>query len=156
MKLFKKLFTFFWDKSLLLFLIIGGLNTVFSGLAIWLLMSFAHWGQFGASALVFAVFSVPSFYFNRKYSFESKEPLGPSVLRFAVIITVCFLLSFAANYIAMPWMHENWFPNINPLLYNFIKVVGVQVVFTLLNYLGQRLWAFKKPAPAEKAAPPEE
>ena len=27
MRLFKKLFSFFWDRSLLIFLIIGGLNT---------------------------------------------------------------------------------------------------------------------------------
>ena len=28
MCLFKKLFSFFWDRSLLIFLIIGGLNTL--------------------------------------------------------------------------------------------------------------------------------
>lgn len=30
MRLFKKLFSFFWDRSLLIFLIIGGLNTLVS------------------------------------------------------------------------------------------------------------------------------
>ena len=30
MRLLKKLFSFFWDRSLLIFLIIGGLNTLVS------------------------------------------------------------------------------------------------------------------------------
>lgn len=154
----KKLFSFFWDKSLLIFLIIGGLNTVFSMVTSWLLKTYVFtpaqfgqmWSLYISMAIPFAVFSVPSFYFNRKYSFESHAPLGQSILRFSLIIIICFHLSFVLNQMVMPWMRVNWFPNVQEMLYSAIQIVGVQVVFTLLNYLGQRLWAFKEPDKKKK------
>ena len=72
MRLFKKLFSFFWDRSLLIFLIIGGLNTLVSMAGSQLL--YGALGYWGATALMFTVCSVFSFIFNRKYSFESKLP----------------------------------------------------------------------------------
>lgn len=146
----KKLFSFFWDKSLLFFLIIGGLNTVFSMISSYLLNRYIFttdlWGLFISMAIPFAVFSVPSFYFNRKYSFKSKAPLLPSILRFSVIILVCFLLSFFLNQLVVPWLAASFFPHISPMIYSAIRIVGVQAVFAILNYLGQRLWAFKDTA----------
>lgn len=144
----KKFFSFFWDKSLLIFLIIGGLNTILSMVSSFLLSNYVFapttMGLYISMLIPFAVLSVPSFYFNRKYSFESKAPLGQSILRFAIIIVICFHLSFFLNQLLMPWLHQNWFPTINPTLYSAIRIVGIQAVFTILNYLGQRLWAFKK------------
>ena len=71
---------FFWDRSLLIFLIIGGLNTLVSMVGSQLL--YGALGYWGATALMFTVCSVFSFIFNRKYSFESKAPLLQSAVRF--------------------------------------------------------------------------
>lgn len=156
MKLIRKLFGFFWDKSLLTFLIIGGVNTVLSSASMFLLAKLFPanlWGVYFSMLIPFAVFSVPSFYFNRKYSFESKAPLGPSILRFSVIIAVCFHLSFFANNLFLPWLRRSVFPGISDNWYAVIRILCVQVVFTLLNYVGQRMWAFKS---TEKSEPPSE
>lgn len=150
MKLVKKLFGFFWDRSLLIFLIIGGLNTVVSLLLQFMFMELFGWEQYGiwgiffSTLIPYAVCSVPSFYFNRKYSFQSKAPLGPSVARFAVIISACYFLSFGLNQLAVPAMRAAWFPGISEMLYTVVRLLGIQVVFTLLNYVGQRQWAFKQ------------
>ena len=95
MRLFKKLFSFFWDRSLLIFLIIGGLNTLVSMVGSQLL--YGALGYWGATALMFTVCSVFSFIFNRKYSFESKAPLLQSAVRFSVVIAVCYLISFGLS-----------------------------------------------------------
>lgn len=145
MKLVKKLFGFFWDKSLLFFAIIGGLNTVASMAISFVMENIVGWPLFPSMALAFAITSVPSFYFNRKYSFKSKAPLGQSILRFSIIVTGCFLLSFGLNNLVVPWAKNNWFPNIPDVWYSILRIVGVQVVFTLFNYAGQRMWAFKSP-----------
>lgn len=108
-----------------------------------MLTHIAGWGLFAATAAVYAVFSVPSFYFNRKYSFKSKAPLGQSAFRFFIIITVCFFLSYGLNYAVMPWMRLRWFSGIGEAAYILIRLLGIQTVFTGLNYIGQRLWAFK-------------
>jgi putative flippase GtrA len=157
MKAIKKLFSFFWDKSLLIFAIIGGLNTVISMVGSFLLRTQAGWGLYASTAIMFAVCSVASFYFNRKYSFKSKAPLGQSILRFTVVVVVCFHLSFLLNNFVMPWMRTHWFPNISDMCYSAIEIVGIQVVFTLLNYVGQRLWAFQyKQEDKEDTAPKAE
>lgn len=144
MKLIKKIFGFFWDKSLMTFLIIGGINTVLSMSLNFVLQNFAGWPLFFSSAFAFAITAVPAFYFNRKYSFKSKAPLGQSIFRFATVTVVCFLLSFGLNQILMPWLRENWWAGMHDMLYSAIRIVGIQVVFTVLNYCGQRLWAFKE------------
>ena len=100
MRLFKKLFSFFWDRSLLIFLIIGGLNTLVSMVGSQLL--YGALGYWGATALMFTVCSVFSFIFNRKYSFESKAPLLQSAVRFSVVIAVCYLISFGLSDFLVP------------------------------------------------------
>ncbi|MDL2253723.1 GtrA family protein [Ruminococcaceae bacterium OttesenSCG-928-I18] len=139
-----KLFAFFWDRSLLIFLIIGGLNTILSYAGSFFLNYVVGWSLFASTATMYALCSIPSFYFNRKFSFQSKAPLGRSILRFAIIISGCFLLSYSLNHLIVPWMYAHWFPNMPLLWYTLLRLLGIQVVFTALNYTSQRLWAFKE------------
>ncbi len=83
MRLFKKLFSFFWDSSLLIFLIIGALNTLVSMVGSQLLLGAL--GYWGATALMFAVCSVFSFIFNRKYVLKARPPCckAPSAFRWS-------------------------------------------------------------------------
>ncbi len=144
MKALKRLFGFFWDKSLVTFLIIGGINTVLSMSLNFVLNNFAHWPLYFSTLLAFALTAIPAFYFNRKYSFKSRAPLLQSIFRFAVVTLVCLHISFALNNLLMPWLRANWWRGMHPLLYSAITIVGIQGVFTVLNYCGQRLWAFKE------------
>ncbi len=111
MRLFKKLFSFFWDRSLLIFLIIGGLNTLVSMVGSQLL--YGALGYWGATALMFTVCSVFSFIFNRKYSFESKAPLLQSAVRFSVVIAVCYLISFGLSDFLVPMFMGRFFPAVS-------------------------------------------
>ena len=142
MKLIKKLFSFFWDRSLMTFLIIGGINTVLSMSLNFVLREYAHWPLFLSSAVAFSALAVPAFYFNRKYSFKSKAPLGQSIFRFAVVTVVCFLLSFGLRQAVMPWVEVHWLASWPSFAVTLVNIVGIQAVFTILNYTGQRLWAF--------------
>ena len=83
----KKLFAFFWDKSLLFFVLIGAGNTIITMVGSQLLLS--SLGYWGSTALMFTLTSVISFILNRKYSFESKAPLLQSAVRFSIIIAGC-------------------------------------------------------------------
>ncbi|MGD9559927.1 MAG: GtrA family protein [Oscillospiraceae bacterium] len=140
----KKLFSFFWDRSLLIFLIIGAANTIVSCAISFALTYWAGWGLFWSTFTAYALCSVPSFYFNRRFSFQSRAPLGPSVLRFTLIIAACFFLSYGLNQVVVPALRARFFPGLGEVWYILLRLVGIQVVFTLLNYVGQRLWAFKE------------
>ncbi len=142
MQWFKKLFSFFWDKSLLIILIIGGLNTVVSVMGCQLL--YGVLGYWGSTALMFAVCSVFSFIFNRKYSFESKAPLLQSAVRFSLVIAGCYLLSFGLSDLIVPGFLARFFPVVPEAWRGRIAMLAAQVIFTGCNYLGQRLWAFKE------------
>ncbi len=144
MKALKRLFGFFWDKSLGVFLVIGAVNTVISMSLNFVLNNFAGWPLYFSTATAFTLTAAPAFYFNRKYSFKSKAPLSQSIFRFAAVTVVCFHISFLLNNLVMPWLRENWWHGMHPLLYSAITIVGIQGVFTVLNYCGQRLWAFKE------------
>ncbi len=141
MSWFKKIFSFFWDKSLLFFLIIGGLNTIVSMVGSQLL--YDALGYWGSTALMFTVCSVFSFIFNRKYSFESKAPLAQSAVRFAIVIAVCYLISFGLSDLLVPSLLARFFPAVPVEWRARIAMLAAQAVFTCCNYLGQRLWAFK-------------
>lgn len=139
--MFKKIFSFFWDRSLMIFLIIGGLNTVISMVGSQLLLN--SLGYWCSTALMFTVTSVFSFIFNRKYSFQSKAPLLPSAVKFAVVIAVCYLVSFGLSNRFTPWVVDAFAWPISKEWVTRIAMLAAQVLFTAMNYLGQRLWAFK-------------
>ena len=137
----KKLFAFFFDRSLLIFLIIGGLNTVVSMVGSQLLLSAL--GYWGSTALMFALCSVLSFIFNRKYSFQSTAPLLGSAVRFAVVIAVCYLVSFGISDLLVPFAASALALPLSQEWVTRIAMLVAQVIFTGMNYIGQRLWAFK-------------
>ena len=145
----KKIIEFFCDKSLVFFLIIGGINTVVSTVGSQLLLSpmTSWWGgtaaYWASTAIMFTLCSVFSFIFNRKYSFESKAPLGQSIVRFSVVIAVCYLISFGFSNYATPFIVNIFASALDKVWVTRIAMLLGQVLFTGLNYLGQRLWAFK-------------
>lgn len=147
---FKKIFSFFWDKSLLIFLAIGLGNTIITQVGAQLLLRpFTQaWGPaagyWGSTALMFFITSVISFVLNRKLSFQSKAPLGRSIVRFALVILGCYLISFGLSDIIVPAFMGAVFPPVSAEWVTRIAMLAAQVIFTLLNYIGQRLWAFKE------------
>ena len=104
----KKLFAFFWDKSLLIFAIIGAVNTVITMVGTQLLMGpFTNlWGEnvayWASSATMFFLTSIEAFFLNRHFSFESKAPMGKSAVRFATVVAVCYVLSFSMSKWLVP------------------------------------------------------
>lgn len=100
-------------------------------------------GYWGSTALMFALCSVLSFIFNRKYSFKSNAPLVQSIIRFSVVIAVCYLISFGLSDIIVPYFMNIIAPTLNIAWVQRIAMLFAQVIFTGLNYIGQRLWAFK-------------
>ncbi|MFQ7003271.1 MAG: GtrA family protein [Ruthenibacterium lactatiformans] len=145
MRLFKKLFSFFWDRSLLIFLIIGGLNTLVSMVGSQLL--YGALGYWGATALMFTVCSVFSFIFNRKYSFESKALCCKAPCAFCghrgVLPHQLRPFGFSGADV-----HGALLSAVSTDWQARIAMLVAQVIFTACNYLGQRLWALKnKPVP---------
>lgn len=128
------------DGTLLRFLLVGVINTLVGCGTMFLLYNLAHWSYWASSAANYIVGGIVSFFLNKYFTFRRKEWSWGQVVRFAGNVAVCWLLAYG---MAKPlvlhllagqslWVQEN-----------AAMLVGM-CLYTALNYLGQRFFAFRK------------
>ena len=135
-----KLFRLF-DRTLLKFLLVGCANTLFSTFIMYLLYNLAHLGYWGSSSVAFVLASILSFFLNRNFTFQSKERVWKTAVRFAVNVAVCYLLAYSAAQPLVAWVLGSF---LNHHLVEQLAMLVGMCIFTGLNYLGQRFFAFRK------------
>lgn len=131
----KKLF----DASLWKFLLVGVCNTLFSAVIMFLLEGLGYWPS---TAIAYVAGSVLSFFLNRSFTFRSKEAIWPSALRFALNVAVCYLIAYSVAQPLAGWVLGH--TAIPALWQERLTKLGGMCLFTLLNYFGQRFFAFRK------------
>ena len=126
------------DVKLLKFLLVGGINTVV-GLGIELFMyNVLLCGVWGSSATNYVLTSILSFFLNKYFTFRSQERSWREVLRFALNIAVCYLLAHGIAVPLMDWLLRG----ADETLRGNVTLLTGMCLFTGLNYLGQRFFAF--------------
>ena len=128
------------DIKLLKFIIVGVINTLVGSAIMFGLYNLAHCSYWFSSATNFTLTSILSFFLNKYFTFESKGWSWLQVLRFAINIAVCYFLAFG---IAKPLTFAVLAGVSEKLRTNIAMLVGM-VLFTGFNYLGQRLFAFRR------------
>ena len=128
-----------FDASLWKFLLVGVANTLLSAVIMFLLEGLGYWPS---TAIAYVAGSVMSFFLNRHFTFQSKAPFWPSVLRFAVNVAVCYLIAYS---VAQPLAELvlGWI-GLPAIWVERLAKLGGMVLFTGLNYFGQRFFAFRK------------
>jgi len=131
----KKLF----DASMWKFLLVGVANTLLSAVIMFLLEGLGYWPS---TAIAYVAGSVMSFFLNRHFTFQSKAPFWPSLLRFAINVAVCYLIAYS---LAQPLAELilGWI-GLPAIWVERLAKLGGMVLFTCLNYFGQRFFAFRK------------
>jgi len=140
----RKILLIFYDVSFLKFLLIGGLNTILSMAIMYFLYTSYGFGYWESSAASFVFCSILSYIFNRKFSFQSKSPILQSALRFSCVIAVCYVLAFGIAKPIMLLFVEATKITWSIAVVEKISMLLAQCIFTGLNFLGQRLWAFEE------------
>lgn len=139
----KKLFLQFYDKSFVYFLIIGGANTFISLALMFACYNALGLGYWVSSAAAFAICSVISYILNRKLSFKSNAPVLTSAIKFAIVIIVCYTLAFGIAKPAAFYIAGKTGLDLKTSLIEQCAMLLAQCIFTFLNFLGQKLWAFR-------------
>ena len=121
----------FFDPSMLRFLLVGVVNTLVGAGIMFLLYNLAGCSYWLSSAANYIVGGVVSYFLNKYYTFKNTERSWKQVLRFALNVAVCWLLAYG---IAKPLALR--------LLANAAMLAGL-CLYTALNYLGQRFFAFR-------------
>lgn len=135
-------FTRLFDRKLLKFLLVGVINTLVGSAIMFGLYNLVGWGYWLSSAMNYFLTSVLSFFLNKYFTFQNRGWSLGQVLRFVGNILVCYL---AAYGVAQPLCRLILAGAGETLRDNVSMLVGMGL-FTGLNYLGQRLFAFRESA----------
>lgn len=128
-----------FDRSIPKFLLVGVGNTLLSAVLMFLLEGLGYWPS---TAIAYLAGAVMSFFLNRTFTFKSEESLGRSALKFAVNVAVCYVLAYS---IAQPLGGAVLGGlGITGIWQERLAKLGGMGLYTVLNYFGQRFFAFQK------------
>ena len=129
----------FFDPSMLRFLLVGVGNTLVGAGIMFLLYNLAGCSYWLSSAANYIVGGVVSYFLNKYYTFKNTERSWKQVLRFALNVAACWLLAYG---IAKPLALRLLAGFDEKLQTNAAMLAGL-CLYTALNYLGQRFFAFR-------------
>ncbi|MDD6189587.1 MAG: GtrA family protein [Clostridiales bacterium] len=133
---FRKLF----DWSFFRFAIVGGVNTLLGMAIMFGLYNLAHCSYWLSSAANYVITSIISFFLNKYFTFRSRTDTPRQALRFALNIAVCYLIAYG---LAKP-LTLRLLSGVSVTARDNVAMLVGMVLFSLLNYLGQRVLVFKK------------
>lgn len=128
-----------FSSSLLRFLLVGVANTLVGSAVMFGLYNLAGCSYWVSSAANYLVGSVLSFFLNKYFTFCNRERSWGQVLRFIVNIAVCYLLAYGLAKPAVRMLLSSQSVTVQE---NAAMFAGM-VLFTGLNYFGQRFFAFR-------------
>ncbi len=126
-------------NSFLRFVLVGVCNTLLSLLLMFLLEGLGYWPS---TAIAYAAGAALSFFLNRSFTFHSEEDFWRSAGKFIVNVAVCYAVAYAVAQPLVSWLLGS--TAIPPVWQERIAKVAGMGLYTLLNYFGQRFFAFRK------------
>ncbi|MCI8870353.1 MAG: GtrA family protein [Lawsonibacter sp.] len=136
-----------FDPTLFRFLLVGVVNTLVGCGVMFGLYNLAGlhaWGDAGywlSSAANYAAGSIVSFFLNKHFTFRSREKGPGVVLRFVLNISLCYLLAYGLARPAVGWVLGEL--ELSGQLRGNLTMLAGSGLFVVLNYFGQRFFAFK-------------
>lgn len=129
-----------FGKQALKFILVGVLNTIVGAVIMFGMYNFFHFGYWVSSITNYVLTSVLSFFLNKHFTFRNKEKSFTQVLKFALNILICYGLAYG---IAKPLMIHILSNQSATIKDNISMLVGM-CLFTALNFLGQKFFAFNQ------------
>lgn len=136
----KKFISAFFDKQFLKFCLVGAANTIVGTAVMYGLRFGFDCGYWFSSAMNYVVGSILSYFLNKYFTFNSRGQSWQEIARFVLNIAVCY---FVAYGLAKPLVTAV-LGNAGEDLRDAVAMLAGMVIFTGLNYLGQRFFAFKR------------
>lgn len=131
-----------FNTKFLRFLIVGMINTIV-GLSI----SFISLNIFQVNYWVSTfsgngVGAVVSYFLNRKFTFKSNAAVRKTFWKFIIVILLCYFISYwTSSFIVKSFIQIGQFSLSNQILDNISTLFGA-VLYTISNYLGQKIIVF--------------
>ncbi len=129
----------FFDKTLVKFLLVGVCNTLVGSAVMFALYNFGGMSYWIASAANYIVGGAVSFFLNKYFTFQARGWSWKQVARFALNLAICYLLAYG---MAKPLVELLFTSQPIRVQENAAMLAGI-CLYTVLNYFGQRWFAFK-------------
>ena len=120
------------------FVIVGIINTVVGTAIMFCLYNLCGCSYWVSSAANYILASILSYVLNRKFTFRFSGSTVKSSVRFAVNIASCYLIAYGA---AKP-LASYCLSHLSITAQENIAMIIGMVIFTGLNYLGQKYFVF--------------
>lgn len=128
------------DKTFIKFIIVGVLNTAVGTGVMLFCYNVLHFNYWLSSACNYLVGSILSYFLNKNFTFQNKDRSWKIVFKFIFNILICYLLAYG---IAKPTVKFILSGSPKTIQENGAMLVGM-VLFVLINYWGQKHFAFKR------------
>lgn len=141
--MYKKIKYLFGDKSFVRFVVVGIINTIVGTTIMLVFYNVFHFGYWFSSASNYIITSILSYFLNKYYTFKNKEKGWKPAVRFAANIGVCYVIAFG---MAKPFIRWSLYQVGVDLSVSWIENIAMLFgsgLFVVINYLGQRFFAFK-------------
>ncbi|MBR5800419.1 MAG: GtrA family protein [Lachnospiraceae bacterium] len=119
---------------------VGVINTLVGTAVMFIAYNVFHLSYWISSAANYIIGSICSYFLNKHFTFQNKEKSLKIVVKFIINITICYLIAYGGAKRLILWLlsdlPQNWQDN--------IAMVCGMGLFVILNYFGQRFFAFKK------------
>ena len=135
----RRLIDKFFDATFLRFILVGVVNTLVGTGVMYGLYNLAHCGYWFSSAMNYVVGSVVSYFLNKNFTFRKRGNDPKTLLRFALNITVCYLIAYRAARPLAKWLLSG----AGDTLRDNVAMLFGMCLFVALNYLGQRILVFR-------------
>jgi putative flippase GtrA len=130
------------NKEILTFLVVGVVNTLFGTAIMFVLYNVFGCSYWVSSFCDYFFGSILSYFLNKHFTFHYQGTDWRSIVKFALNIVVCYLIAYS---LALPLtrhvlqdMHFS-----KTIVENIAMLVGT-VLFMVINYIGQKFFAFRK------------
>ena len=130
------------DKTTAKFLLVGIINTIVGCGTMFLLYNLAGCSYWLSSAANYVIGGIVSFFLNKCFTFQSRAWSWPEVWRFVLNVAVCYFIGYGLAKPAAIWLLRGYSVRLQE---NIAMLVGM-CLYTGLNYLGQRFFAFRSKA----------
>ena len=129
----------FFDKTFMKFVIVGMINVTVGATIMFVFYNVFHFSYWVSSASNYFFGSIVSYILNKYFTFHYHEKGWWSVVKFILNIVVCYIIAYSIAKPLMQWILSDFSVTVQE---NVSMTFGM-CLFTALNYLGQRFFAFK-------------
>ena len=130
----------FFDIKFLKFIIVGIANTIFGTAVMFCAYNILNFNYWISSALNYILGSILSYFLNKYFTFQNKSKNSKTIVKFIINISVCYFIAYGAAKPIVRYIFSNFGTNIPDNLSMFAGMC----LFVILNYIGQRYFAFKE------------